>query len=161
MAALGAPQPCRADAMDIGTTPYRLSFAVPRFRSSFLKGTQPSEGGESGLLLLCLPAGGSFALHGGQASVVVRVLRQMSESYLSGDDRIVPADVGLRASATVFELHVQSHPELLEVVLQRFEVHSKLDRDDARLGARVRLLDDCFSSSHGCLLRLDTSARPY
>src|SRR5664280_2893692 len=101
MAALGAPQPCRADAMDIGTTPYRLSFAVPRFRSSFLKGTQPSEGGESGLLLLCLPAGGSFALHGGQASVVVRVLPQMSacEPGLAprGEDPHARSCVGCRA----------------------------------------------------------------
>ena len=37
-----------------------------------------------------------FAPQGGQAGVVVRELRQVGKCDLPGDDRIVPADVGLR-----------------------------------------------------------------
>jgi hypothetical protein len=37
-----------------------------------------------------------FALQDGQAGVVVRELRQVGERDLAGDERIVPADVGLR-----------------------------------------------------------------
>src|SRR5450759_1006531 len=145
--------PAGRTLLTLARRPVEWSFVVLRFRSSFLKRTQLSQGGESNLLLLCLPAGGRFALHDRQTGVVVGVLRQVGESNLSGDDRIVPADVGLGASAPVFELHIQPHPELLEVVLQRFEVHSKFHRDDQRLSARECFLGGHCGSSHRYLLR--------
>lgn len=62
---------------------------------------------------------GRLALQDGQAGAVVREFGQVGECNLPSDDRIVPGDVGLRASQSVLELDVQPLAELLEVVCPR------------------------------------------
>jgi len=97
-------------------------------------------------LLRCPQVGGRFALQDSEASVVVRELRQVGERDLPGNERVVPADVGLRASGPVLELDVQPHPELLEVAIQRPEVDPEFGRDGAGLIAARRSLTFCHRS---------------
>ena len=90
-----------------------------------------------------------FALQDGQAGVVVRELRQVGQRDLAGDDRVVPADVGLRVPGPMLELHAEPHPELLEVAPQRLEVDPELDRKGTRLIGRERPLGGQTSADEG------------
>src|SRR5450756_114297 len=103
---------------------------APRSRKRMGVATSPE-------LLLRHQVVGRLALQDGQAGVVVRELRQVGQRDLAGDDRVVPADVGLRVPGPMLELHAEPHPELLEVAPQRLEVDPELDRKGTRLKGSV------------------------
>src|SRR5215467_6823298 len=60
-------------------------------------------------LRLCL------GLHLGKAGVVVRELVQVGPRDLRRHDDVVVGDIRLRIARAMLELHVHSHPELLEI----------------------------------------------
>ena len=84
-------------------------------------------------LLLLAQGVGRFALHDGEAGVVVGELCQVGQRDLPGDDRIVRADVGLQVPGPMLELHAEPHAKLLEVAPGRLEVDLELRRDGACL----------------------------